>query len=59
MGEIIYLFEPKIENKIAKCSFCGKSKQAGEYISDQNRINAPVICFDCVRLAKKKLDESQ
>ena len=58
MNNVIYLFEPKTQNKKAKCSFCGKQKDAGEYISDENRQDAPVICFDCVRLAKKKLDES-
>jgi len=40
----------------AKCSFCLTVKQPGTYISD-GFVDSPVICFDCVRLAKQKLDE--
>ena len=55
-NNVIALHTPKPAPSLPrKCSFCNKSYELGKGV--KNEENQAQICFDCITLATKKLEE--
>ena len=55
-NNIITLHAPKLSPSPArKCSFCNKSYELGKGVKNED--NFAQICFECIALANKKLEE--